>query len=88
MLRSDCNRERPINTDSPRKKVLRFSGRTAKFQAPKTPGTSSTLLDHCLKSLHYEPTNCVKKKYTTCVKLYTICVKLYTSCVIFLHNCW
>ena len=46
----------------------------------------TTLLDHCLKSLHNTvkhmnlPT-VVKKKYTTCVKL-------YTSCVICLHNCW
>ena len=44
------NRERHINTDSPcKKKGLRFSGRTAKFQAPKTPRTDTILTEHLLE---------------------------------------
>ena len=43
------NREHSVNTDSPRtKKVLRFSGRIAKFQAPKTPRTDTILHEHLL----------------------------------------
>ena len=43
------DRERSINTDFPRTtKVLRFSGRTAKFQAPKTPRTDTILPEHLL----------------------------------------
>ena len=42
------NRKQHINTDSPRKKVLRFSGQTAKFQAPKTLRTDTILPEHLL----------------------------------------
>ena len=43
------DRESPINTDSPRKKkVLRYSGPTAKSQAPKTPRTDTILPEHLL----------------------------------------
>ena len=42
------DREWPINTDSPSKKVLRYSGPTAKSQAPKTPWTGTILPEYLL----------------------------------------
>ena len=54
--RWECIRQRdsesPINTDSPRKKkLLRYSGPTAKAQAPKTPRTDTILPEHLAYTL-------------------------------------